>query len=395
MQIEEAPRATPGGWAPFALGFRPFFILAGLAAIGLIAIWLNTLDDMIMVQYYFPGRIWHAHEMLFGYTVAVIAGFLLTAVKNWTDLPTPHGLTLAGLAAIWLLGRIALFLTGYVPDWLIALTDLVFLPLLAMVVAQRILQRRQYSNTIFILILILMTTANGLMHLEALNLVSNSTWYGQNLMVFLVLLLIVVMGGRIIPFFTERGVPGVKTRKWRVIEGLAASSIILLALAELFLDDHLTLWLAALAFTIHLIRLAGWYDRRIWSVPLVWVLQVSYAWLVAAMGLAVLAHLGWFPLTWAWHGFTVGGIGGMTLGMMARVSLGHTGREMKLPWGMISAFILINLAALLRVIAPVLMPDEYPDWLNWAGYAWIVTFLIFLVFYTRMLLRPRVDGRPG
>ncbi|MCG6887241.1 MAG: NnrS family protein [Proteobacteria bacterium] len=395
MQIEEAPRSIPGGWAPFALGFRPFFILAGLAAVGLMTVWVYALDDFVVAQTYFPGRTWHAHEMLFGYTVAVIAGFLLTAVKNWTDLPVPRGAALAGFALLWLLGRLAPFMAGLVPLWLVALTDMAFLPVLAMAVAWPILQRRQYSNIVFILILLLMACANGLMHLEALKPVGDTAWYGQSLMMFLILLLIVVMGGRVIPFFTERGVSGVKTRSWRVIEWLAGTSVVLLALAELLLDDGLVVWLALLAFTVHYIRLVGWYDRRIWREPLVWVLQLGYAWLVAALGLAVLAHLGLIPLVWAWHAFTVGGIGGITLGMMARVSLGHTGREMKLPQGMVSAFVLINLAAALRVIGPMLLPDDYPVWLIWAGVVWILAFLVFIGFYATMLLRPRVDGRPG
>lgn len=395
MQIEEAPRTTPGGWAPLALGFRPFFILAGLGAVGLMLLWVPALDDFEVAQPYYPGRTWHAHEMLFGYTVAVIAGFLLTAVKNWTDLPVPRGATLAGLAGVWLLGRLAPFGAGAIPPALLALVDLAFLPLLVLAVARPILRRRQVNNVIFILILLVMAGANGLMHLEMLGVVDDAAWYGQYAMMYLVLLLIVVMGGRVIPFFTERGVPGVRTRSWRGVEWLAGSSIVLLALAELLFDDAVAVWTALLAFTVHFIRLTGWHDRRIWRVPLVWVLQLGYAWLVLGLGLAVLAHLGLIPLVWAWHAFTVGGIGGITLGMMARVTLGHTGREMKLPRGMVSAFVLIFLAAGLRVLGPLLLPDAYPAWLVWAGIVWILAFGIFLVFYVPMLLRPRVDGRPG
>lgn len=395
MQIQESPGSDHHGWALFALGFRPFFLLAGVVAVMLVAVWINYLTDFAVPVSYYPGRIWHAHEMLFGYTVAVIAGFLLTAVKNWTDLPTSSGWSLAGLTSLWLLGRVLPFLGGYIPDGLIAITDLAFLPLLAWMIGVRVLKRRQYNNAVFIVILFIMFLTNLMVHIELLGITTDTSSYGLSMMMFLILLLIVIMGGRVIPFFTERGVQGVKTHIWRPIEVLTGISVVLLALGELLLDDALTVWLALFAFTIHFIRLSGWYSHKIWQQPLVWVLQVGYGWIVAALGIAVLAYLGYAPLLWSWHAFTVGGLGGITLGMMARVSLGHTGRAMKLPRGMVSAFILINIAALIRVFMPMILPEGNQAWLLLSGITWVLAFLIFLIFYTSILLHARVDGRPG
>ena len=204
------------------------------------------------------------------------------------------------------------------------------------------------------------------------------------------------MGGRVIPFFTERGVAGVSTKKWKWIEYSAPMSIILLVVADvIFANSTLTGYAALLAFVVHSIRLYGWYSNKIWQVPLVWILHMAYAWFIVGFVLKGLILFNSAAVIFSYHAFTVGGIGIMTLGMMARVSLGHTGREMKLNNWMVLAFILINVAVVFRVIIPIFLHDHYLPLIQVAGWLWVVSFIIYLLVYTPMWIKPRVDGRPG
>jgi len=395
MQIEEPRRPNPSGTALLALGFRPFFLLAGLGAVGLLAIWLGYVSAPAQLQAYYAGTFWHAHEMLFGYTVAVICGFLLTAVRNWTDIPTPSGGALGLLALLWILGRLLPLAGPGVPGWLIAGVDLALLPALAWVVGVRVLRRRQTSNLIFAVLPLLMMLANLLVHLEMLGLTRDTAWYGLYGMVWLVMLIIVLMGGRVIPFFAERGVQGLTTRSWPVVEWLSPWVIVAAAVSHLFLSDVLTFWAALLAFVVQAARVFGWYHRLMWREPLVWVLIFGYAWLVLGLGLLALAELGWISRFIALHAFTVGGLGGITLGMMSRVAIGHTGRPMKLPRGMVWSYYFLYASAMVRVFFPLFLPDTYVREVMAAGGLWILAFLVFLHYYTPILMRRRVDGRPG
>ncbi len=395
MQIDDPRRPTAGGTALFALGFRPFFLLAVLGAVGLLAIWLGYVSAPAELQAYYAGTFWHAHEMLFGYTVAVICGFLLTAVRNWTDIGTPSGGTRGILALLWVAGCLLPLAGPGVPGWLIAAVDLSLLPALAWVVGVRVHHRRQLNNYVFAVLPLVMTVANLLVHLEMLGITADTAWYGIYGMVWLVMLIIVLMGGRVIPFFAERGVQELTTRSWPFIENLAPGVIVAAALAHLFLPSDLALWAALLAFVVHAVRVAGWYHPLMWREPLVWVLIFGYLWLVLGLGLMVLAGFGLVSAFIALHAFTVGGLGGITLGMMSRVAIGHTGRPMKLPKGMVWSYYLLFAAAIVRVFFPIVMPDAYVREVMASGGLWILAFLVFLHYYTPILMRPRVDGRPG
>jgi len=394
MQIEESNTTSTECWALFALGFRPFFLAAGFSAIALMVIWLVMQNSSSLIQVYYPITSWHTHEMLFGYVVAVIAGFLLTAVRNWTDLPTATGTVLLLMVLLWLSARILPLLSNVIPGVIIAIVDLSFLVGLTWSVAIRVLKRRQFSNMIFILILLLMLFANVLVHTEALSITHNTAGFGIYAMLFLVLMLIVVMGGRVIPFFAERGVLGLTTKKWKWIEWLAAPSIVFLGFSILFYEGMVT-WIALAAMLIHLVRWVGWYSHTIWQEPLVWILLLAYAWIIVGLGLVALAYGGYLNVMLAWHALVVGGIGSITLGMMTRVALGHTGRVMSLPRGMVFGFVLINITAVVRVFMPALYPEYHLLWINLSGALWIFTFLMFVVIYWPILSRARIDGRPG
>lgn len=395
MKIDEPDNQHKPSFAFFALGFRPFFFLAAFFAPVLIVLWLMQLSGLISLSsYYFPTG-WHAHEMLFGYTVAVIAGFLLTAAGNWTGMKVITGWRLALLMFVFLLSRFSPFFTE-LPHWIIAAIDLAFIPLVALFLAIPIVKTKQWSNFVFIPLLLLMAAANALVHLSALSMIDVPVLAGSRAMLYLVILLIVIMGGRVIPFFTERGVADVSVKKWQWIEWSSGISVFLVMFADVILNDSmLTGYFAMFAAIIHGLRVAGWYSGKIWQVPLVWVLQIAYGWIV--LGFIIKSAVLFNPAAslFAYHAFTVGGIGIMTLGMMARVSLGHTGRDMQINHWMILSFILINIAAFVRVIMPMFLPDFYLQLINIAAWLWVGAFTLFLVFYTPMWFYSRVDGREG
>lgn len=380
----------------FTLGFRPFFLLAGLFAIFLVGIWVPTFLSGFAFETHYGQILWHGHEMIFGYTSAVIAGFLLTAVRNWTGQPTPSGAMLAGMAGLWLLGRILPYFPAAVPHGWMALVDMAFLPAVAVAIGAPLVRSGEKRNLLFLPLLGAFWAANGLVHAELLGGPLHWARSGMFLGVNLVVLLIVIMGGRVIPFFTERALAGAVMKRWAAVEWLAPASALLFLLAEIFAPD--SLWsaeFAALAACANGVRMAGWYNSGYWRVPLLWVLHVGYAWVVAGFVLKAIAALDLVPHQFTIHTFTVGGIGVLTLGMMARVSLGHTGRPLAVGPAMAAAFVLINLAAVGRGLGPAFFPQWFSPLIVASGVLWVTAFLIFVILYTPILIRPRSDGRPG
>ncbi|MDX9766419.1 MAG: NnrS family protein [Ectothiorhodospiraceae bacterium] len=394
IPVEEPHIArAPKGFVPFALGFRPFFLLAGIAAVLLLPLWLLVLADVLRAPDYFGAATWHGHTMLFGYAVAVIAGFLLTAVRNWTGVQTATGTPLALLAALWLAGRIAPFLP--LPGWSIAVVDIAFLPALAIALAIPLLRAGQRHNLVFLPVLALMTLANVLVHAQALSWSFTATT-GLRLMTDLVLLLITIIGGRVIPFFTESAIPGFKARRHAAIEWASIGTLIALLLAHAFtVPAMMTAILAAAAALAQGLRLSGWLTRAAWNVPLLRVLHLGYGWLVIGFALETFEIVGWTPSGMALHAHTAGAIGVLTLGMMARVSLGHSGRLLQPAASIAFSFTLLNVAVLLRLLAVVLPAPAYLPSLTAAGLVWTLAFAIFLWVYAPILVKSRVDGRPG
>ncbi|HEY8220003.1 MAG TPA: NnrS family protein [Methylobacter sp.] len=380
----------------FALGFRAFFALAGLAALVLIVFWNAIYNGSLTSEHYYPHNYWHAHEMLLGYAVAVIAGFLLTAVKNWTGKPTLTGDQLASLCLLWLYGRILPFYAGALPDALIALVDFSFLPILAYQVSKPIIQAKQFRNLFFIGLLLLLALGNSLIHAEMLGLQENTAVTGIQLVVATIIILILIIAGRVFPFFTERGIPGTLIIRNPLLDSLSVASAIAVFALQLFDISGTLLALAAvIAVAVNVVRLAGWYVQRIWYVPLLWVLYAGYGWIILGFILTALSAFSVVLPTLALHAFTLGGIGVLTLGMMARVSLGHTGRALKTSNAIAIAFVLINIAALFRVLLPIAMPDWYEKLIYVSTLSWLAAFSLFVFVYAPILTSARVDGQEG
>jgi len=391
-----------GGLSPFALGFRPFFLGAGAAAVALMAVWLAVLGGNLPAPGYYAGTVWHAHEMLFGYIAAVIAGFLLTAVRNWTGMATPTGARLAALFGLWAAARIAPFLP--VPGVVVAALDLAFFPMLALGLVGPLWRGGNRTNRVFLGLFAGMTLACGLVHLDALGLAGGTAAAGDRLMLDLALLTLLIVAGRVVPFFTERAVAGAKADVSPLVETLTFTLAPALVLAHLLAllpwsGQRPSATLAAvLAIAVALVqvrRFWGWLDGRGWRIPMLAVLYAGYLWLIVGLALDALAWLGWLAPFPALHALTAGAFGVFTLGMMARVTLGHTGRVVESAPATTLAFVLVNAAALARVLPPLVVPASYSTWLVVSGSLWMLSFGVFVWVYGPMLLRPRIDGRPG
>jgi uncharacterized protein involved in response to NO len=384
------------GIAVFNLGFRPFFLLAGISALLLIPLWIYVYTTGSDDFSYYGAVSWHSHEMIFGYSVAVISGFLLTAVRNWTGLQTPGGTALVALVALWLAGRVSPFFADALPHWLIAVVDTAFLPVLTIAIAIPLIRRRQKHNMVFLFVLAAMALANIMVHLQMLGFTQTSAKRGTYFAVYLIVLLITILGGRVIPFFTEKGIPGAETKQHKAVEYTSVGALLLLILLDLSDATPVAVVIVSiLAAIAHGARLYGWYQKAVWSVPLLWVLHLGYAWLVTGLLLKALSAAGLVNPMLAIHAFTAGGIGTITLGMMARVSLGHTGRLLQVGSSMTWAFALVNMAGFARVFLPVIATGSYSVWIVMSGVLWSAAFLLFVISYTGVLLKPRVDGLPG
>ena len=388
----QEPR-KPGAFALFYLGFRPFFLLGALFALLLIGHWLGAFQSGWTPTYFQAGVFWHAHEMLFGFSLAIIAGFLLTAVRNWTNVQTPFGWTLAGIVAVWLIARILPFIPQ-VPGSLIALMNLGFPVLVALGIGVPIVRSGNHRNLIFVGALVGFFIAALLVHLQLMGITTATLQTGLHLSLYLVVLIIVVIGGRVIPFFTERGIGDVTCHRTSWLEKALIPLTVAWLVCQLLLPGIIAAGLSLLLAVLQLIRLAGWYQKALWKHPLLWILHGGYGFIVLGFFLQAAAQFGVLNPSIALHAFTVGGIGGLTLGMMARVSLGHTGRPLQVTRMIQIAFICMLLGAVLR-IGVDLLPVPYYTALHISGGFWMLAWLLFLIRYVPILIKPRADGLWG
>ncbi|HYD29518.1 MAG TPA: NnrS family protein [Azospirillaceae bacterium] len=383
---------------PFAYGFRPFFLLGGLQALLTVAVWVLAVTGHLGAA--LPPASWHGHEMVFGFAITAVAGFLLTAVPNWTGSVGLSGRGLAALVALWLAGRLAVVPGIGVPEATAAVVDLAFLPALALALASPLVRARKLRNLVFLPILAVLWVANLLIHLEWLGWTATAAT-GLLLAINLVLVMIAVIGGRIIPLFTQSGLrqAGVEVTiaPRPILDRLALGALIAMAAVDLVLPDGIAAGMAALAAAgLHGARLAGWRGGRTLGRPILWVLHVAYLWLPLGLALKGIWFLAAPAFAAGWlHALTVGAIGTIILGVTTRVALGHTGRPLVVARPIALAYGFVTLAAVARVVASGLGGAAYEAGLMLSGGAWVAAFSLFLWVYVPILLAPRADGRPG
>lgn len=397
--LRSAPSELPrGGTEAFlAKGFRPFFLLAALFAAVAMPLWIFAIRGDATLGAYFGGTYWHAHEMFFGFCVAVIAGFLLTAVENWTHRPTASGAPLGLLAGLWIAGRLAVLLADRLPRLLPAVVDLAFLPALALVCARPMVASGNRRNYLFLGMMAVLFAANLGMHLGALGVAPEWTRRGALLAAHVVVLMILVVTARVVPMFTRNatGESDVRNAPWLDRASLAAM-LSLMVFDGLELDARVGACAAALTAVLVFVRSATWGAELSLKHPLLWILHAGHAFVGVGLSLRVASHFvpQLSPST-ALHALTAGSMGCLTLGMMARVTLGHTGRPLEAPRAVRAAFVFMLLAGVARVVGPLLGPRAYLHSLMAAGSLFALSFALYLAAYTPMLFAPRADGKPG
>lgn len=394
LNIEEpaSRRAPTPRFALWQLGFRPFYLLASTFAAASIALWALQFAGWLPLAY-LQGPLWHAHEMLFGFTLAVVVGFLLTAGRNWTNRPTLTGGPLAALALLWLAGRV-LALTPF--GWAAALVASAFPLAAAVALGIPFHAARSKRNYFFVGLLVLLSLATFFVHLGQLGVVTLPAWAGIQVALDAVLFILCVMGGRVIPMFTNNGVPGTRARRVEWLDQAALGAVLALLAADLLqLPAGAVAVVAALAAAAHLARWSLWQPWRTLRTPLVWVLHLAYLWIPLHLALRALAASSLVPASTATHALTVGAVGGLVIGMMTRTARGHTARELRADGFDVACYVLVSLSALVRVALPLVLPAQMLFAVLASAALWSAGFGLYAVRYWSVLSGPRLDGRPG
>lgn len=397
IKESQARRERPmTGFGLWRLGFRPFYLGAALFSAAAILFWLSilfgnvTLSDLGINPIY-----WHAHEMVFGFALAVIAGFLLTASNNWTGILPAAGLPLAALFLLWALARLFI-LQGYIP--LAAACDMAFTVLLAGLLFRVLWLARLWKNFTLLGLIVLMGAFNAWFYNIVLADQPINPLYPVELALLVIMQLLVIMGGRVIPNFTQNGVPGIAV--WKPSFFVVATPLCTaLGIVGWFtLPAHLSFVCCLIAASINLARWIGWKPWQTFRHPMVWVLQLGYLWIPVTLLAMGFESLGLVSRSMPVHALAVGAMGLIIAGMITRTAMGHTGRQIVASRIELAFFLLIALSGLLRVLAAspqLLSTTQTNALLLFSGVAWSLGFLTYAYRYASWLFRPRIDGRPG
>jgi len=397
------PRYRPQtGPVVLSAGFRPFFLAASLWASLVIPIWLAFFSGHGQVPTALSPVVWHVHEMIFGFGAATVAGFLLTAIPNWTGRMPLQGGPLAFLVLLWAVGRVAVLVSAKIGPDAAAALDLAFPVVFLSAIGREIFAGRNWRNLPMLGALALLLLGNLLVHLEPVGIAGTAD-LGNRIGVATLLVLISFVGGRIVPSFTrnwltkQRPEISAPASFNRVDRAVLAITALALATWVVVPEARAAPWVELAAGLALGVRLARWRGRATLREPLLWILHLGYGWL--SLGFLLLAFNGLvavLPQTTALHALTAGAIGTMTLAVMTRASLGHTGRPLTAGPGTTTIYVLVTLAAILRLLAP-LDGAAYMLMLTLAGAAWSSAFGLFALLYARSLMRPRVkaeEARP-
>lgn len=388
----DASQQAAMGYPLLRLAFRPFYLAAALLAVLAIPLWVaryyGWLPGLPNV-----GLYWHMHEMVYGFAVAVVIGFVYTGGQAWTGLSMPHGIRLAALVGLWLAGRLALLLADPVTA---AVVDILFLPIAAVPLYLVLKRAGNKRNMFIILLLALLTVGNVLYHCAINGVIALSPIVPVQGAILVIVMLESIMGGRVIPSFTKNTLPHVAPIVNPSRDRISVALVVLTTTAWVVsLPPALVALLAAATGVSLLIRLLCWKPWRTWRVPLLWILHLSYAWIVAGFFLLALAALGILSASAAFHAFTVGSMAGLIIGMITRTALGHTGRPLKAGWAETTMYLLVQLGAAARLCA-ALAPAAWSEaGILAAATFWTAAFALYLVVYGPYLFRPRIDGKNG
>jgi uncharacterized protein involved in response to NO len=375
-------------------GFRPFFLLASIYAMLSLVAWMAAHLGGISLPGETDARFWHGHEMVFGFTMAAACGFLLTAVPNWTGKTPVVGGPLGLLVALWVAGRVAFWLADVLPYWVVAAADLALIPMLTVTVARPILAAGNRRNYIFLALLVTLFAANLLFHMDVLALPPGDIKTGLSLALYVFVVLVALIGGRVIPAFTSNALArrgdDAEVRSSPVLQNLSLAAMVIAIAADLALGDGPVTGVAALAVAAILaLRMRHWQSAQILDDPILWVLHLGYAWVPVGFALKGLAGFSdAVSPGMALHAFAAGAAGTMIMAMMSRAALGHTGRSFTAPRPIVAAYLLVGIGALVRVLSPLATAGEAAMVVS--SLLWSAGFLIYAVVYWPILTRPGI-----
>lgn len=376
----------------FDVGFRPFYLLGSLYAAILIPLWASIFLGQVESGVYLSGLEWHMHETIFGFFPAIMVGFLFTAIPHWTNVQTPKGILLACLSLYYVIARILLNTPYY---FIGIIFDISFLYIIVVCVSYPIIRSRNYRNFPIILIVLYLAMLNTGFHLDLVFQQGKMCKIISQISLDLITLLIAGIGGRTIPQFTQNAFLEIKVRKWKIVEYLSLLSLLAILILDSFLINHNSIAykiIIAIAFASNFIRFLGWRPFATLSNPIVWILHASYGWFVISLALKLLSNIGIdLPYSIDIHAFTVGTAGGMMIALMTRSSRGHTGRELKVGYLEIIAYISIQLSALFRVIFPLIKEEYFLRFVQLSSFFWCLAFGLFFVRFFFPLISPRID----
>ncbi len=383
------------GVVVFQKGFRPFFLLGGVWAAFAVGWWALTYQQPMTGEPGLESVSWHSHEMIFGFAMAIIAGFLLTAVENWTSRPTARGWFLAALAGLWTIGRLV-GLGGPIAT-VAGMADLVFIPALTVAVGLPILLTKSKRNFLLLALLPALWLCDVFLHLRTSGLLPQSQLRTDLVAVDLIVVILVIVTGRIVPLFTKNALNDEGIRSNATINTAAIASVLAVALVELVAPNGFPMAVVAgVSALLVLARSLHWGTLATLRRPILWVLHLGHAWIWFGLALKAAAAAGLpVPPSVATHALTAGAIGTLTLGMMARVTLGHTGRVLSAGPVMTLAFAAVTAAAVLRVFGPWFRADLTQKVLVISAGLWSVAFVLYVIGNARILMTPRPDGKEG
>lgn len=383
-----APAKAP--WALWALGFRPFYLLAAAFAALSVPLWALQFGGWLGGV---RSPLWHAHEMVFGYALAVIVGFLFTAGRNWSGQPTPTGRSLQALVALWVAGRVLVWTPWPVASLVVGVA---FPWAAAIGLGRALVAGGNRRNYFFVAVLLGMGLAQGMVQAALAGWLAWPAGFGLQLGLDAVLFVMAVMGGRVIPMFSNNGAPGTDAQRQPWVEQLALGSVLALwACDAAGVPDTAVAAVAFVAAAAHAVRLALWHPWRTRRAPLVWVLHAAYAWIVVHLLLRAAATAQLLPPGIATHALTIGALGTLTLGMMTRTARGHLGRPLRAEGAEVAIYAGVLAAAAVRVAVPLAWPSALPAAALISSVAWCAAFATYAFRYGPWLCRARVDGKPG
>jgi uncharacterized protein involved in response to NO len=393
--LANKPDSKVRNFALFDIAFRPLFLGGSIFSLVAILIWAGLFSGHLSLNVFGGGLWWHTHEMLFGFVCAIIMGFLLTAVQNWTSKKSINHLPLLALVLLWLSARLALLFPSTLPSWLISILDISFLPIAAFFFIRPIIKVKLWRNLIFLPLLIALTFANAAMHYSVHADDLSIILPASKTAVLLVAMIMSIMGGRVMPMFTANGTGTQRVHELKWLEKSALGSLLLVIIFNSGLINlphiinALLLFAAAIFHYIRVIRWRFWVTLR---TPLVWSLHLSYSFIPTGLllfGINQVSDV--ISTSQAIHAITVGAMGMMILSMISRVSLGHTGRPIKVGRIMTWAFMILFFAALVRIFGQV-FTDDYIFVIQGSALLWAIAYLCFVILYAPILIKKRINN---